>query len=1019
MPVCSSHDSASTPGLRQAVRFLAALSLAVVAAPADDRVPVLSPADSLRHFTLDEGLEIELVAAEPDVAQPVSLTFDERGRMWVVQYRQYPFPAGLKVVGHDEYWRVQYDAFPPPPPPRHTPGADKVTIFEDRDGDGRFESSKDFLTGLNITTAALPGKGGVWVMNPPYLLFYPDTNRDDTPDGDPVVHLAGFGLEDMHAVASSLTWGPDGWIYGCQGSTCTATVTRPGVDETGLHFKGQAVWRYHPESRRFELFAEGGWNNFALATDEKWRLFTGSNGGIIGVHYVQGGYYRKHFPKHGPFTNPYTFGHVEGMADHSSKAKLSQAMAFCAADDWPPAYRQGLLVARVLQQRIDLCDLQPDGSSYSAHERRPAVASSDKNFRPVDIKIGPDGAAYIADWHEPNVTWNVTAGEGGGLKQASGRLYRLKPKGRTHTRPPDYAALSGPQLVQTLRHPNPWHRETARRMLRERGDRSLIPELTALITSSDGQLALEALWALHACGGFTTDSAVPFLRHPDPFVRLWTVRLLGDEGKSTEAVTAALVALARTDPHPQVRSQLACSARRLEPSVNLSLTEALARRTEDAADPNIPLLLWYNVEHALRTDRPAALRWMESSPLWEAPLFQSAVVARLGRRFTTERSEDNLKLCARLLAVAPRPEDKREFLRGMAEGLAGDTINAIPPELEAAFGPLWSAGPPDPGLILIAVRLGSRDAVRLAAQLVTEDAASETDRIALLRLLAERRAPQALEPALALLREAPSTALRQEALAAAQAIGGDKAGRTVLAQALRHDEAWKIACLTTLASRASWASLLLDAVDTGTVPAAQVPRDVVRALQSVVDKTDKPRLTAHWGTLNQTPEAKQKRINELTTLLADGTGDPTAGRQVFSLLCANCHTLHGEGRLVGPDLTGIDRGDRGGLLHSIVDPSASVLPDYMAFSLTLRPRPGEEARQLIGFIHDETANGLTLTDVAGTRSAVAASDITERTALPLSVMPDGLLDGLAPTQIRDLFAWLQSDPGQAKAGAGK
>jgi putative membrane-bound dehydrogenase-like protein len=993
--------------------------LAALAAPADDRLPVLSPADSLRHFTVDEGLEIELVAAEPDVAQPVYLTFDERGRMWVVQYRQYPFPAGLKVVGHDEYWRVQYDAFPPPPPPRHTPGADKVTIFEDRDGDGRFESSKDFVTGLNITTAALPGKGGVWVMNPPYLLFYPDANHDDTPDGDPVVHLAGFGLEDMHAVASSLTWGPDGWIYGCQGSTCTATITRPGVDEPGLHFKGQAVWRYHPESRRFELFAEGGWNNFALAVDEKWRLFTGSNGGIIGVHYVQGGYYRKHFPKHGPFTNPYTFGHVEGMTDHSSKAKLSQAMTFCAANGWPPEYRRGVLVARVLQQRIDLCEFLPEGSSYSAHERRPAVTSSDKNFRPVDLKIGPDGAAYIADWHEPNVTWNVTAGEGGGLNQASGRLYRLKPKGQPHTRPPDYSELSGPELVAALRHPNQWQRETARQVLRERRDGTLIPQLIALLNQSDGQLALEALWALHACGGFTSDSAPPLLGHEDPFVRLWTVRLLGDDGLASEASAAALAELARTDAHPQVRSQLACTARRLKVAASLPILEALARRAEDAGDPNIPLLLWYGVEHALRTDRQATLRWLESSPLWEAPLFQSAIVARLGRRFTTERSEENLKLCARLLAVAPRSEDKRELLRGMAEGLAGDTISAIPPELEAAFGPLWSAGPPDPGLILVAVRLGSRDASPMAARLIGDDRAVETDRIALLRLLAERRAPQVLEPALALLREAPSAALRQEALAAAQAIGGDEAARTVLTQALRHDEAWKNASLTVLASRASWAGLLLDAVDAGTVPAAQVPRDVVRALQSVVGETGKPRLANHWGTVNQTPEAKQKRIGELAALLADGTGDPAAGHQVYSLLCAACHTLHGEGRAVGPDLTGIDRGDRGGLLHSIVDPSASVLPDYMAFSLKLHPRPGEEARQLVGFIHDETANGLSLTDVAGTRTAVAASDIAERTALPLSVMPDGLLDGLTPAQIRDLFAWLQSNPGKANPEAGK
>lgn len=989
---------------------VASISIAAaLLASADEAIPVLAPRESLRHFTVDEGLDIELVAAEPDVTQPVSLSFDERGRMWVVQYRQYPFPAGLKVVGHDDYWRVQYDAFPPPPPPRHTPGADKVTVFEDRDRDGRFESHLDFLTGLNITTAALPGNGGVWVMNPPYLLFYPDANRDDVPDGDPVVHLAGFGLEDMHAVASSLTWGPDGWLYGCQGSTCTATVTRPGLNEPGLHFKGQAIWRYQPETRRFELFAEGGWNNFAIAVDEKWRLFTGSNGGIIGVHYVQGGYYRKHFPKHGPFTNPYTFGHVEGMTDHSSKAKLSQAMAFCTADGWPAEYRNGVLVARVLQQRLDLCEFLPEGSSYSAHERRPAVSSSDKNFRPVDIKIGPDGAAYIADWHEPNVTWNVTAGEGG-LNPASGRIYRLKPKNLAPIRPFDMATFSGPQLVDTLRHPNQWHRETARRLLRERRDTSLVPTLTKMLGDANGQAALEALWALHACGGFTADLAARHLTHADPFVRLWIVRLLGDDGLTSDAIDKRLLEMAAREPQSQVRSQLACTARRLKAFSALPVTEALARHAEDTQDPNLPLLLWYVVEDKLRTERDATLRWLDSSPLWSAPIFQSAVIARLGRRFTTERSEDNLKLCARLLAVAPGLEQKRELLRGMAAGLAGDTVDAIPPELESAFGPLWAAGPPDARLIEVAVRLGSREATPLAARAIADSKAVETDRIALLRLLAERRDPQVLEPALALLRTAPTPALRQEALAAAQAFGGDDVGRAILEQALRHDDAWRNSTLTVLSSRPSWALLLLDAVESGSLKPAQVPRDVVRALQSVVSEHTQPRLTKYWGTLNQTPEAKQHRIAALVTTLDESPGDPAAGRQIYALLCAACHTLHGDGRKVGPDLTGIDRGNRSGLLQSIVDPSASVLPDYMAFQLKLKPRPGEEGRHIVGFIQEENANGVTILDVAGTRTAVATSDLAERTALPISIMPEGLLDGLTAVQIHDLFAWLQSNP---------
>ena len=156
--------------------------------------------------------------------------FDERGRLWVVQYLQYPFPAGLKMVSHDGVWRAVYDKVPPPPP-HHFRGKDKITIHEDTDGDGVFDRHKTFVDGLNIATAVAHGRGGVWVLNPPYLLFYPDRNNDDVPDGDPEVHLQGFGLEDTHSVVNSLRWGPDGWLYAAQGSTVTGHVTRPGLDD--------------------------------------------------------------------------------------------------------------------------------------------------------------------------------------------------------------------------------------------------------------------------------------------------------------------------------------------------------------------------------------------------------------------------------------------------------------------------------------------------------------------------------------------------------------------------------------------------------------------------------------------------------------------------------------------------------------------------------------------------------------------------------------------------------------------
>src|SRR4051812_1014437 len=299
-------------------------------APTRDTKP-LPPNEALKHFKLRPGYAIDLIAAEPTVRQPLNINFDARGRMWVTQYIQYPFPKGLKIVEYDRYIRAKFDKTPLSPPAGDK-GADRITIHEDTNGDGTFDKTTTFVDGLNIATSALPGAGGVWVMNPPFLLFYPDKNGDDIPDGDPVVHLSGFGLQDTHAVANSLTWGADGWIYGAQGSTCTATVK-------GIHFLGQAIWRYHPPTHRFELFAEGGGNTFCVEFDAKGRVYSGTNwGDERGLYYVPGGYYVKGWGKHGPLTNPNAFGFFNHMQHDGDKARFSHAFIIYEGGALPEKY---------------------------------------------------------------------------------------------------------------------------------------------------------------------------------------------------------------------------------------------------------------------------------------------------------------------------------------------------------------------------------------------------------------------------------------------------------------------------------------------------------------------------------------------------------------------------------------------------------------------------------------------------------------------------------------------------------
>src|SRR5438874_1733121 len=259
------------------------------------------PEEAARRMTVAKGLKATLFAGEPMVRQCIFVKCDDRGRLWTIQYLQYPNPAGLKRVKVDRWSRTVYDRVPEPPP-RGPRGADRITILEDTNGDGTADKAKDFLTGLNLATGLAFGHGGVYVLQAPYLLFYADRDRDDIPDGDPEVLLNGFGTEDAHSVANSLTWGPDGWLYGCQGSTVTANIR-------GIEFQ-QGVWRYHPLTRRFELFCEGGGNAWGLDFDQDGELVYSTNvGGYRMAHGVQGGYYWKNFGKHGGLHNPYRYAY--------------------------------------------------------------------------------------------------------------------------------------------------------------------------------------------------------------------------------------------------------------------------------------------------------------------------------------------------------------------------------------------------------------------------------------------------------------------------------------------------------------------------------------------------------------------------------------------------------------------------------------------------------------------------------------------------------------------------------------
>lgn len=533
-------------------------------------------------MTLADGLEAQLVACEPMIRQPVAIEFDDRGRLWVVQYLQYPNPEGLKRVKVDRYSRTQYDRVPEPPP--HGPkGDDAITILEDLDGDGRMDRSRNFVEGLNLCTGLAFGHGGVFVIQAPYLLFYPDRNRDDIPDGDPEVLVTGFGMEDAHSVANSLTWGPDGRLYGLQGSTVTANIN-------GIEFQ-QGIWRYDPSTKEFELFCEGGGNMWGLDFDWQGNLFACTNvGPYVMLHGVQGGYYWKQFGKHGALHNPHAYGYFEHVTHHNPEGgHVTVGGIIYEADGLPNEYYGSFIAANLLSHNVYRHTLQQTGSTFETFNRGKLMDSNDTWFAPSDMTLGPDGALYIADWcdkrtahPDPDATWD----------RSNGRIYRIAAKGLPRAPAFDVAALKPRGLIALLDHPNKWFVRRALLQLGERRDASVCDRLLKRIARNEsGRQSVTGLFALNACGGFDERIAVRLLGHPEPAVRKWTVRLLGDLPAVSNETGRVLIQLADRETDPLVRSQLASTARRLSPSIGIEIAARMIERDRDGADPHIPLLL--------------------------------------------------------------------------------------------------------------------------------------------------------------------------------------------------------------------------------------------------------------------------------------------------------------------------------------------------------------------------------------------------------------------------------------------
>ena len=955
----------------------------------------LPPAESLARFKIAEDLEIDQALTEPLVRQPVFMNFDERGRLWVVEYLQYPFPAGLKMLSHDSFWRAVYDKVPPPPP-HHFVGADKIVIYDDPDGNGRFTKHKTFLEGLNIVTAVVKGRGGVWVLNPPYLLFYPDRNNDDIPDGDPEVALSGFGLEDTHSVVNSLRWGPDGWLYGCQGSTVTAKVMRPGLDKDPIaQTMGQQIWRYHPETRRFEVFAEGGGNAFGCEIDAKGRIFSGHNGGDTrGFHYMQGAYLQKGFDKHGPLSNPYAFGFFPPMP-HPAVDRFTHNFIIYDGGALPAQYDGKLFGIEPLQGRVVETHIEPDGSSFKTWDLGYPVTTTDQWFRPVDIKVGPDGAIYLADWYDGQV--NHYRNHQGQIDKSNGRIYRLKAKGAKPMPPFDLGELTTVQLVGLLGNTNKWFRQEALRLIGDRKDSTMVPMLTEMVRTNTGQIALESMWALNLSGGLREEVPLQCLEHSDPFVRLWTVRLLADVCSVSAATATKLAGMALTEPNVEVRAQLASSAKRLPANQAMPIVRSLIGRNEDAAEKRIPLLIWWAIESHCQSNREAVLNLFGDAAVWQLPLVKEHLVQRVMQRYALAGTRLDLLTCARLLDLSPGPEQTAQLMAGFELAFKGRSLAEIPNELAEAIAKSGGES------VVLGMRRGEPSALDQAIRTIADTEAPTKRRLQYVEILGEVRQPKSEPVLLELISKTNDKALQRAALTALQQFDEPEIGNVVLSRFGQFDDASRPAALSLLASRASWALQLLEQVADGHITASVISADAAQKIKTYPDKRIAELLRKYCPQERVPTTAEmQLQIEKYASMIRIGGGDPYEGRKLFNMSCALCHKLFGQGAQIGPDLTPYKRDDLETMLLNVVNPNAEIREGYETYLINTK-----DGRTLSGFLADKDNRVIVLRGLDGASQVLSLEEIKEMKSTGLSLMPQGLLTSLTEQQLRDLFAYLQ------------
>jgi putative membrane-bound dehydrogenase-like protein len=949
----------------------------------------LPPDVEPKFMTVPKGFHVNLFAGEPDIVQPSSITFDDRGRLWATEFISYP------------KWKPE--------------GNDRVLIFSEKPGAGQFDQRKVFWDKGNYLSGVELGFGGAWVCCVPKIMFIPMKEGSDAPQGDPQTVLDGWSTSGGHNMVNALTWGPDGWLYGCNGISAPSKVGVPGTPDDQRVAISCGVWRYHPTKHIFEAVAHGQTNPWGLDFDDYGQMFT-TNCVIAHLwHIIPGAHYKR---MRGDDYDPYVYDLIDATCDHlhwgggdwtssrggkgiHSEAGGGHAHAGAMVylgDNWPDSYRNTIFMCNIHGNRVNNDILERRGAGYVGKHGRDFLLSADPWFRGLNLKYGPDGAVYLNDWCDNGECHNVAQTD-----KTSGRIYKIAYG--TPLPPPadlDLNKLTDLELVQLQSRKNDWYVRHARRILQERAAaghdmKAVHAELRKLLADApDAPRKLRALWALHVTGGDPPELLMAQLHNPSEYLRGWSIQFLMEDKRPPAGALAEFARMAETDASQFVRLYLASALQRLPAAQRWPIAMGLVSHAADADDHNLPLMYWYGIESAVPKNPALALRLAASSKI--------GVVRRYIARRLTGAGNTAVESVIALLGHSADPAVQSDLLGGIHEALSGHRHEAMPNGWKEVYARLANSPASDVRLQAdkLALVYGDSAAARTLQQMMQNSTADAARRREALVALVDAR-PAGLAPLLQKLLD--DAALRSDALRGLAAYADAHTPELILHSYAAWDAAQKRDAIDTLCARPEYALALLDAVEKKEIPASDISVFAARQLRQFRNSQINAKLTKVWGSINESTGDKQQKMARFKSILTPEflkQADLARGRVMFSRTCAQCHTLYGVGGQVGPDLTGSNRHNLDYLLQKLTDPSAAVPNDYRMQIIVL-----EDGRLISGIVREQTLRSVTV-QTDRQKLVIPRGDIAQMKPSKLSMMPEGQLDKMSREEMLDLIGYLQT-----------